>query len=285
MAATDAPKYAAATCAVEQLVCGNTTLLSLNPNVSVCGDSQNTRNYDCVSVCKKAGYVCTCSADRMGKDCSKWRPYTCSFNLKSPQPDCKPNNVVDSDPICFVYKREQTVTFTYTIDCSFDEPPIGDEPDEFKYFLRSSKFAVSEEQTKLWPLEVQLKVFDFKWLSDRTATQVTNLTAAQLAGNDTVSFSLDFQHIPDNFYAGNRLYFEFGLSRASNVRERTIKYDRRFIDFENLHIHRSTHSTLGTIAISWIVGGSVCGAALLVVVCYWLWDKIISCRRPKEHDY
>jgi hypothetical protein len=44
----------------------------------------------CESVCKDAGDVCTCTLDRVGSTCARWRPYTCSFRLLSPTPNCKP---------------------------------------------------------------------------------------------------------------------------------------------------------------------------------------------------
>jgi hypothetical protein len=281
VSAADAPPGAGATCSVYQLQC-NATLLSFDPSASACPTTS-----DCESVCKEAGDVCTCSLDRVGGSCAKWRPYTCSFRLLSPQPNCQPSQGVDSDPVCFVFRRTQAVSFEYAIDCAFDaQPDPRPSPDPgFKYFLRNDKFAVSEAQAKLWPFQAQLKVFDFKWITDRTATQVVDLTAQQLAGNSSVTFSINFEQIPDRFFAGNRLYFEFGLSRASDVPERTVKYDRRFLDFEGLHISRSTHSALSAAQVSWIIAFSVGGFVFLVVLVYWIRNKIIACRRPKEHDY
>jgi hypothetical protein len=87
--------------------------------------------------------------------------------------------------------------------------------------------------------------------------QVTDLTPLQLAGNNSVAFNLNFEQIPDRFFAGNRLYFEFGLSRDSAVAGRTIKYDRRFLDFEGLHISRTNHSALSAVQISWIIAMSI----------------------------
>jgi len=103
---------------------------------------------------------------------------------------------------------------------------------------------------------------------------MANLSAAQLGGNESISFTLAFDKIPDRFFAGDRIYFEFGwhltlavsptvlidlfhfstgLSRASNIPERTIKYDRRFIDFEGLNIQRSANTGLSAVQISWLI--------------------------------
>jgi hypothetical protein len=90
-----------------------------------------------------------------------------------------------------------------------------------------------------------------------TGGQVTDLTPLQLAGNNSIAFNLNFEQIPERFFAGNRLYFEFGLSRDSAVAGRTIKYDRRFLDFEGLHISRTNHSALSAVQISWIIAISI----------------------------
>jgi hypothetical protein len=47
------------------------------------------------------------------------------------------------------------------------------------------QFAVSKAQTDLWTFQAQLKVFDFKWITDRTATQVSHCPPSHL-------FSMDF---------------------------------------------------------------------------------------------
>lgn len=282
--AADAPPGAAATCSVYQLMCNN-TLLNFDPSMTACDGKVGEEK--CESVCKDAGDVCMCTLDRVGSTCARWRPYTCSFRLLSPTPNCKPIPGVDSDPVCFVFHRTQTVKFEYSIDCAFDNEldPLALNSQEFEYFLRTDKFAVSKAQTDLWTFQAQLKVFDFKWITDRTATQVTDLTPLQLAGNNSVAFNLNFEQIPERFFAGNRLYFEFGLSRDSAVAGRTIKYDRRFLDFEGLHISRTNHSALSAVQISWIIAISIFGFFFLVLVGYWIRNKIIACRRPKEHDY
>jgi len=293
VAAVDAPPGAAASCNVSQLMCANMTLLTFDPSTSACDDQPPK----CESVCEKAGYVCSCSLDRIGDSCEKWRPYTCTFRLLSPQPSCRPiPQMVSGDPVCFVYRREQSVTFEYTIDCSFDkdkkgkeknkiQPPVGNFAlSEFDYFVCTEKFAVSRAQAALWPFEAQLKVFDFTWISDRSATQMANLSAAQLGGNESISFTLAFDKIPDRFFAGDRIYFEFGLSRASNIPERTIKYDRRFIDFEGLNIQRSANTGLSAVQISWLIAFLVVCLVCMVGLSYWGWGKFQACRHPKEHD-
>lgn len=47
------------------------------------------------------------------------------------------------------------------------------------------QFAVSKAQTDLWTFQAQLKVFDFKWITDRTATQVGH--SPHLFAVDTIS--------------------------------------------------------------------------------------------------
>jgi hypothetical protein len=285
VSAADAPPGAAATCSVYQVMC-NDTLLNFDPSTTAC-DNKPGDGPKCKSLCKDAGNVCTCTLDRVGRHCEQWRPYTCTFRLLSPTPNCKPVPGVDSDPVCFEYSRPQTVKFEYAINCTFDDhlDPLAVKSQEFDYFLRTNKFAVSRAQADLWTFRAQLKVFDFRWLTDHTATQVVDLTPLQLAGNDSVAFSLNFAQIPDRFFAGNRLYFESGLSRDSDVVGRTIKYDRQFVDFAALHIPRTNHSALSAVQISWIIAFSIFGFFFLVLVGYWIRNKIIACRRPKEHEY
>ncbi len=49
-------------------------------------------------------------------------------------------------------------------------------------------------------------------MTDLLPPQVKKLDAEQLAGLKPVQFSLNFTAIPDRFFAGNRLYFEVGMS-------------------------------------------------------------------------
>lgn len=83
---------------------------------------------------------CKCPLDRIGPSCETGRPFTCTFELLSPQPECKPllgtgNAPLDGDPPCFTrcaltasgtrtlmqsrWTRNQEILWVYNVRCAF----------------------------------------------------------------------------------------------------------------------------------------------------------------------
>jgi len=107
-------------------------------------------------------------------------------------------------------------------------------------------------------LDSELCVYDFNRLGNRAGCTNISLSASQLCSDDPVTFLLDFSTFADNFFTGDRLYFEVGLSKESSFPGRIIKRDRRFIDFTDLHITHHVDEYLSQATISWIIVGVAC---------------------------
>lgn len=55
---------------------------------------------------------------------------------------------------------------------------------------------------------VDIKIYNFNRLSSRNETTSINLTDYQMIGNETLVWTKLPQDVADNFYFGERLYFE-----------------------------------------------------------------------------
>jgi hypothetical protein len=280
----DAPQDHLLACPIAQLLCDDDTVVDFNPNPEA--NCNNTAYPHCQDACMGEGDGCICSLDRIGVQCQDWRPYTCQFLLVEPSPECRLNDQVDSDPVCFLHRRADVVRFEYRVNCTFNKQPTNyTEDPRFEYFVRNNEFAVSKAQRALWALALQLKVYDFNFLSNRNATQVVELDAAQMGGETGVAFTLNYTAIPDRFFAGDRLYFEVGLTKESHIEGRRLKYDRRFIDFSDLHISRHYSSSLTYAQISYIVAGVLGGILILVLVGYYIHRRIVRWRQQPTTNY
>lgn len=68
-------------------------------------------------------------------------------------------------------------------------------------------------------------------LSDLDATTVITLDTDQMVGNKSIWFNTTLADVPDKYWAGNRLYAEFGWdTKLSPPNAKKTVMDRRFYD-------------------------------------------------------
>jgi len=173
----------------------------------------------------------------------------------------------------------QTVQFNFTIHCAFTNNTGIKESlahdSLFDYWTRrKDEFAISTMQQSSWALAGELCVYDLNRLGNRNGCQNVSLSPDQLSSDVPVTFSLSFAKFSDNFFAGNRLYFEVGLSKDSAFDGRLVRKDRRFIDFTDLKISRSVDESLTQTAISWIVVGVLSVSACLLCSIFTIRKRI-----------
>ena len=109
--------------------------------------------------------------------------------------------------------------------------------DGFEYWARAgNRFGLSKNGNPSgvsW--RMILHVYDFVWFSDLSGSTLVNATANQAVGSSPVSFPLDFQSIPPQFFVGDRIYFEtmfLPKSMPNGLVENVV--DTRLVDFNDL---------------------------------------------------
>jgi len=267
-------------CYLQELVCKQKLLRFPAVNAIAC-PSPTIEGLECVDTCAPVEtdqMVCVCSLDRMGRTCSQWRPYACNVTLLSPEPQCK-HTIFDSDPVCFMYSRKEKVSFNFALHCAFTNTTGIQESlaydSLFDYWgRRKEEFAISSAQHKFWTLESELCVYDLYRLGNRHGCTNVSLESNQLSSDSPITFPVDFSKFTDNFFAGNRMYFEVGMTKASAFPGRVIKRDRRFIDFTDVHISRSVDDSLSQTAISWIIVAVVCTFICLICSVFTVRQRI-----------
>jgi hypothetical protein len=249
---------------------------------------------------------CVCPLDFVGDACESKRPFLCAYELVSPPPHCKTasgdveasyGQLADGDPVCFEYKRSQDApVFTYRLRCAFassDGLPAtatnDTHRDDFDYLAHAwdargkHVFAVSNVQNATADWRLLLKVFNFNKLSDLGASQVAELTAEQIVGADTVSFTLPLASYATHYLSGGRLYFECGLYAAlgywpDGLVRRT--HDRRFIDFTDYH--GKGYPSLDSSLAGWQIALIIVGVLALIGLAAYVVYRIQEYRKQKE---
>jgi hypothetical protein len=186
--------------------------------------------------------VCSCPADFLPPTCADQRPFDCNFQLVSPQPQCETlQDTIDSDPVCHKYSYQNTpqIPFVYNLKCAFtDLSALSFAP--FDYLgSDNATFAISLDRFVESEWQAQLKVFNWKFLSDNSSTTWVNLTANQLLGLSDMEFVMDVASLTEHHLVGGRAYAEIGFE--PNTREMylsglvaTFQKTRLLVDFDDL---------------------------------------------------
>jgi hypothetical protein len=245
-----------------QLVCPNAPQCSVSAVVASCTEQ------NCAS--KTVTFPsCICPLDRVGSSCKDYRSLSCRLALEAPLTQCQNNtsdpydSLLSGDPVCLVYDLNSTAELTYRLQCSFSPAIAIPANDSFSYYIKTPTMAISEVRN--WT--VRFKIFNFNVLSDLGAAVFMPLSPAQMVGNDTIMYTVSLKDLPDQYWAGNRLYFEAVFRANSSADPRggpaAAPFDlleRRYLDAPDHVAPRGTGNNIP----SGLSGGEIAG---IVVGC------------------
>eukprot|EP00741_Cyanophora_paradoxa_P004519 tig00000808_g4388.t1 len=230
------------------------------------------------------GFACICGVDRYGLLCEGYRRFACGMQFEQPacteeaalSPRYRPE--LDGDPPCvFLPSRQASpLRLSARLKCDFLEPERATVP----RYVSSALYASARRNLTYWagtgagfsisdrPVElaVRFKAFNWRFLTDTTGVRSVALTPEMALGLEAAEAELEIAALPDEFFAGGRLYIEAMMLPPGGARgfePASSGLERRFVDFADYALP----APAGSSRVGLIVGavlGSLAAAALLV---------------------
>jgi hypothetical protein len=216
--------------------------------------------------------ACVCPLDQLGEYCTIKRLIDCGSEIFSHS--CpKPYNLTTLSSACLNLMSNQPLEIGYKLNCSwyFEHPITARQiAANFSYDISTPNVSVTNF-TEFDP-HLEFHFWNFNRLADTTGVYVLPLTKSQVMGLEALWFNLSLSKIPQNFWFGNRLYYEVYW----NYHTRTNVADARFIDtndadfIANLTKSRypATASTPIVAIVLPVVFGVLAIVSIVVVVVY-----------------
>jgi len=258
---------------------------------------------------------CFCAQDRSSSKCNQVFKMQCNSDLLTPQ-DClipkgiQPEEaVVGGVPItssglnCLRYKQSETIQLDFRMRCSASyskvaaskfplNVPLKDRDTgeifpnwaavmgNFSYFAHDGnqvdgvyEFAMSEPVTT----PIYLSPWNFFHFVDVSGRQEqTLLSPGHYLGKDTISFHVDISKLHEEYFSGNRVFFELGYSTKHAVVNPSIL--RLYLDFPE----RTDPSYNNLSEILWATLLPLGILLVLAAVGIYLLYKLIKKRRRKQ---
>lgn len=249
-------------CGVARVICGESPPLTWPPPIVPpicttynfgCRLSETTCRYTslmvpCRATCRQRGrgLLCDCPVDYTGQFCQTPRGFSCSYNIThaniiragttSSVPYEWNGNCLKKlkkrqlgEPICYPMNDSDELTMHGKLSCAFSSGSLAnilaDTVTDFNYTVYAERFRVSNRSVapfwKLW-----MKGINYNSFTDLSGSRPVLLSPEQMAGNDTISFTLKPSQLHPHFKPGGRLRLEWQFFSTSqsppNLRQRVV---------------------------------------------------------------
>jgi hypothetical protein len=124
------------------------------------------------------------------------------------------------DPVCHPINSDDLLTVTGSLLCRFTDGPLesllANTVSEFNYTLWSKNFRLSNVTlTPKWNL--WMKILNYNAFTDLSGSTVAYLSPEQMAGNQSVSFTIQPSRLAPVFVPGGRIRAEWQFAEAAKA--------------------------------------------------------------------